>query len=154
KPEPGQIHEHPAQREGSQPRTAERSQGATIFGFGASVLEQFGVIDTCWTGGHAGEAPEAEVHLVGARVTWFEPAVRAGAHQSDASARAIAFEFGGVISRAGGQAKAAMHALLQDRIIQRFEMGRAHRGRGSNIFPGFRMPLESRVRRSSRRTRI
>ena len=93
-----------------------------FFGLGARMLEQLGVIHARRTRRHAREATEAEIHFVGERFRRFQPAVRDGAHERDAPARAVAFEFGGVVSRARRQAKAAVHALLHDRVIEVFEM--------------------------------
>ena len=91
-------------------------------GFGAGVLEEFGVIHASGTRGHAGEATEAKIHFIAECLRRFETFVGDGAHQSDSPARAVAFEFGGVVSRAGRQAKAAMHALLHDGVVEVFEV--------------------------------
>ena len=93
-----------------------------MLGFGTSVLEQLGVIDACRTGGHARETSEAEIHFVGKGFRRFQPAIGDGAHERDAAARAVPLEFGGVVSRAGGQTEPAVHALLHDGIIQIFQM--------------------------------
>ncbi len=93
-------------------------QHAAFLGFGARVLEQFGVIDAGGTGRHACQAAETKIHFIGERFRGVQPAIGDGAHERNASARAVALEFGGIVSRAGRQAKAAMHALLDDRVIQ------------------------------------
>jgi hypothetical protein len=73
------------------------------------------VIDAARTGGHAGEAGEAAVDVVGHRrrhLALLEHLL----HQVDAAARAVALIAGEHIGRAGRGAEAAMHAALQDRI--------------------------------------
>ena len=52
-------------------------------------------------------------------------AVGDGAHQGDASARRVPLELGLVVRRTGRQAQAAVHALLHDRVVEAFEVGRA-----------------------------
>jgi hypothetical protein len=45
-----------------------------------------------------------------------------------------------VVGRAGWQAKATMHALLNDRVVERSEriMGGAHKSMGSGLLPNSR----------------
>ena len=91
------------------------------FGFGAGVFEEFGVIDAGGTGGHAGEATETKIHFLGESASGVEFAISDSAHECNAAARTVALELGGVVSGAGGEAKAAVHALLHDGVIEFFE---------------------------------
>ena len=94
-----------------------------MLGFGPGMLEEFRVVDTSGTGGHAREAAETEIHFVRERFGGFKAVISDGAHEGDASAWAVALKLGGVVGGAGGQAKAAVHALLDDRVVQSLEMG-------------------------------
>src|SRR5262245_31314652 len=87
------------------------------------MLEQLCVVNSGGAGGHAGEATQAEVHLVGESFGWLEFAIGDRPHEGDASARAVALDLCGVIGGAGWQAKSAMHALLQDGIIEAAQHG-------------------------------
>ena len=69
-PQAAQVHEQPAQRKGADEIALGRLSTPLALGLGAGVLEQFGVVDARRAGGHAGEAAEAEIHLVGERLAW------------------------------------------------------------------------------------
>ncbi len=81
---------------------------------GAGVLEQLGVVHAGRAGGHAGEAAEAKIHFIGECFCGLEFAIGDGAHERDTAARAVSLKLGLVVRRAGGQAHAAVHALLHD----------------------------------------
>jgi hypothetical protein len=115
-----QIHEQPFERERADDISFGCFERAALFGFRAGVFEQFGVIHAGGAGGLASEAAEAEIHFLAERPGWFELAISDGAHQRDSAARAVALDFGGVVSGAGGQAKAAVHALLHDGVVEVF----------------------------------
>ncbi len=84
-------------------------------------FEQVRVINTRWAGRLAGKASEAEIHLIRKCPRCLQLVVRDGTHECDASARAVLFMTCCIVSRAGGKAKSAMHALLKNRIVERFE---------------------------------
>ena len=110
--------EKPVEHELAQQQPRGRWQRVFPLRLGAGHLEKPGVIDSGGTRRFAGQAAETEIHFVGEGAGGFEPSVGDGPHQGDASARAVAFEFGGVVSGASGQTEAAVHALLDDRVIQ------------------------------------
>src|SRR5438094_4266577 len=62
------------------------------------------------------------MHFVGKGFRRFQPSIGNGAHERDPAARAVSFQFSGVVSGAGGQTEAAVHALLHDGIIQILQM--------------------------------
>ena len=128
--QPVQVHEEPADAEGADGVALRVVQHAAGLGLGAGVLEQLGVVHARRAGGHAREAAEAEIHFVGEGLRRLKLAVGDGAHEGDAAARGVALELGGVVGRAGGQAEAAVHALLHDGVVEVFEMGegRGHDG--------------------------
>ena len=115
--ESSQVHKEPVQREATDEIPFWIFQNAAGFGFGAGVFKKFGVVYARGAGGHAGETAEAEIHFIGKSFGRFEPAIGDRAHEGNAATRAVALEFGGVVSGAGRQAKAAMHALLEHRVI-------------------------------------
>src|SRR5262249_11000876 len=112
-----QIHEKPLKSEGADEISPRRFQCAALFRFGAGVLEEFGIIDTCRAGGLTSEAAEAEIHFFAEGFCRLKLPVGDGAHEGDSSAGAIALDFRGVVSGAGGQTKAAVHALLHNRVV-------------------------------------
>ena len=75
------------------------------------------------TGRHAGKTAEAEIHFIGERFRWLQPLIGNGPHQGDATARAVAFQLGGVVGRTSRQAQTTVHALLDHGVIQSFEVG-------------------------------
>ena len=81
---------------------------------GTGVLEQLGVVHPGRAGRHARKAAETKIHFVGECFCGLEFAIGDGAHERDAAARAVSLKLGLVIRRAGGQAHAAVHALLHD----------------------------------------
>ena len=132
-----QIIKKPAKGEGADQRALGRCENLRALRLGAGRLEEFGVVHAGGTRGHAGETPEAEVHLLGEGLAGLETVIRNGAHQGDASAGRIALQLGGVVGRAGRQAQAAVHALLHDRVVEALEErhrlsrpGRSRRGTG------------------------
>ena len=112
-----QIHEKPVQREPADQVSFWIFQNAAGLGFGAGVFEKLSVVHPGGAGGHASQAAEAKIHFVRESFRGFEPAISNGAHERNAATRAVTLEFCGVVSGAGGQAKAAMHALLEDGVI-------------------------------------
>lgn len=125
--QPAHVHEQPAQRERANETAFGIVEVAALLGFGAGVFEKLGVIHASRTRGHASETTEAKIHFIAERLGRFETFVGDGAHQSDSSARTVAFELGGVVRRAGRQAEAAMHALLHDGVVEVFEVRVARR---------------------------
>src|ERR1035438_4397681 len=100
-----------------------RPPRSTLFPY--TTLFRSGIVDAGGAGCHAGEAAEAEIHFVGERPGGVQAAVGDGPHERDAAARAVPLDFRRVVSGAGRKAKTAVHALLQDRVVEAFEMGRA-----------------------------
>lgn len=127
-----EIHEEPAEGEGSDEGTFWIIEDSGRFDFGAGVLEEFRVIDAGGASGHAGQTAEAEIHFVSERLGRFQAFVGDCAHEGDATSRAVSFQLGAVVSGARGQAQSAMHALLHHGVVQVAEMGMGaiHRGRG------------------------
>src|SRR4029453_19000947 len=78
-------------------------------------IDEMHVIDAARAGGHAGEAGEAAIDVVGHRRRYLA-LLEHLLHQVDAAARAVALIPREHIGRAGRGAEAAMHAALQDRI--------------------------------------
>ena len=78
-----------------------------------------------------------------------ELAVGDRAHERDAAARAVALALGRVVGRAGRQAHAAVHALLQHRVVERLA-GVACDMAQSKILPGFSRPFGSSARLTCR----
>ena len=78
-------------------------------------IDEMHVVDPAGTGGHAGEAGEAAVDVIGHRrrhLALLEHLL----HEVDAAARAVALVAGEHIGRAGRGAETAMDATPQDRI--------------------------------------
>ncbi len=76
-------------------------------------IDEMHIVDAARTGGHAGEAREAAVDMVGRRrrhLALLEHLL----HQVDAAARAVALIAREHVSRAGRRAEAAMNATAQD----------------------------------------
>src|SRR5258706_3279113 len=113
------------------------------------MLEQFRVIHSGRARGHAGKAAETKVHLIGKQSAGLEPFIGDGSHERNPAPRAVALQLCRVVSRAGWQTKAAMHALLDHAVVEILEMPAAQ-----NIFPGFNIDAGSSTRRKSRITRI
>lgn len=103
------------------------------FDLGAGGLEEAGVVNAGGAGGDAGEAAEAGIHFVAEGRIDGEFAVGDGTHEGDAAAGAVAFFFGRDKGGAGGEAEAAVHALLHDGVVEVAEQFRAGRcgGEGS-----------------------
>ena len=93
-------------------------QNSLTFDFGAGGFKEFGVVYVGGAGGGAGEAAEAVIHFLAEGFGDFEVAVGDGTHEGDASARAVLFELGLFVGRAGGQAHAAVHALLENGVVE------------------------------------
>ena len=93
---------------------------------GARRLDEAGVVDAGGACRLAGEAAQAIAHLVGEALGRREVAVGHRAHEGDAAARAVALALGRVVGRARRQAHPAVHALLEDRVVEKLERG-AHR---------------------------
>jgi len=119
---PGVIHEEPMEGEAAYEGSAGGLEDSGFLGFGAGMLEEFGVIHTGRTGCHAGETTKAEVHFVGKALGWLHPVICNGAHEGDAAARRISFEKGSVVGGAGRQTQPAVHALLKDGVVEILEM--------------------------------
>lgn len=62
--------------------------------------------------------PQAVIHFLAEGFGEFEFVVGDGAHQGDATARAVAFALGFRVGRAARQAQAAVHALLERGVIE------------------------------------
>jgi hypothetical protein len=116
---------------GGPPESALRGgECVDAFDFGSGGLEELRVVDAGWTGGLAGEAAEAEIHFVSEGGGGGEFPVGNGAHERDAAAGAVAFVSGRVVGRAGRQAHAAVHALLEDGVVEAREVAWGLAGAG------------------------
>src|SRR5262249_286980 len=80
------------------------------------------VIHTRRTSRHASQTTEAEVHFLRKRPGRLHFPIGNRPHQRNASARTVALHLGRVVRGTRGQAKAAMHALLHDGVIQLFQV--------------------------------
>ena len=141
-----------AEKHGEQKPPREFSQrrllGGTPLGLGASHLEKLRVIDPAGQAVSQARQPVTEIHLVGERFLGLELAVGDGAHEGDAPARAVALELRLHVGRARRQAHAAVHALLDDRVVEILEVAR----RGStDIENNLHKSLMSKLRRDERR---
>lgn len=77
----------------------------------ARVFKQVAVIDSRRTGRFAGSAAETKINVTGERLRLnVQLAFGDGAHQINASARAVVFVADLLIGRASGQTQAAMNA--------------------------------------------
>ena len=81
----------------------------------AGEIDEMHVVDPAGAGGHAGEAGEAAVDVIGHRRRHFA-ILEHLLHEVDAAARAVALVAGEHIGRAGRGAETAMDATPQDRI--------------------------------------
>ena len=131
-PQMAQVHEQPADGDSADEVALRRSEHAARFGFRAGVLEKLRVIHPCRASGHAGEAAEAEVHFVREGPRHIQAAIGDRAHERDAAPRAMSLDLRRVVGRARRQAKAAVHALLQDRVVEALEVGRGARHQTSS----------------------
>ena len=99
----------------------------------ARRFEQLRVVHARRARGLAGKAAEAVTHLVGKRARHRELLIGHRAHQRNAAAWTVPLVLRFVVGRAGGQAHAAVHALLDDGVVEGPE--RAGHDQ-SKIFPG------------------
>jgi hypothetical protein len=112
-------------------------QNRGLFDHGPRGFKKLRVLDASRARGHTGQTAETKIHLVRKGPSEFQPLVGDGPHERNASARAVPLLMSGVVGRTGGQAKATMHALLNDRVVERSEriMGGAHKSMGSGLLP-------------------
>jgi hypothetical protein len=94
-------------------------QDASGLDLRACHFKEVRVLDSGGTGRLASEASEAKIHFLSERAGGFHIPVGDGAHEGDATPRAVAFDLCRIVGRAGWQAHAAVHALLQFGIIDR-----------------------------------
>jgi hypothetical protein len=115
-------------------------QNCRLFDHGPRSFKKLRVLDAGRARGHTGQTAETKIHFIRKGPSKFHPIVGDGPHQGDASAGAVPLLMSGVVSRTGGQAKATMHALLNDRVVERSEriMGGAHKSMGSVLLPNSR----------------
>ena len=100
-----------------------RSGGAGALDFGTGGLEKAAVIHAGRTGGFTGETAEAIIHFLGEGAAGGEVTIGYRPHEGDAAAGAVALALGFVIGGTAGQAHAAVHALLEDGVVQFGEEG-------------------------------
>jgi len=79
------------------------------------------ILDSGWTGGFAGQTAEAEIHLLAEGPSRIHLAIGNRAHERNASPRAVALHFCGIVGRTGRETHAAMHTLLENGVVQVFE---------------------------------
>ena len=115
------VHEQNLEREPA-PEFAFRARGgAGALDFGPRGFKQVGILHSRRAGGFAGQATQAVVHLIGEFARDGQVAIGDGAHESDAAPGAVALALGLHVSGAGGQAHAAVHALLDHGVVHCFE---------------------------------
>src|SRR5271165_5442771 len=112
-------------------------RGAASLGLRARRLEERRIVDPGGAGGRARQAPEAVVHLPRERPRRLQFAVRDRPHERDPPPGRMALPARLKERGAGRQAEAAVHALLEHRVVQRAQEVRL-RSHGSKIFPGLR----------------
>ena len=122
-PEEAGLEEQVTQGEPAPETALGRDGGAGAFDFGPGRFKKGTVIHSRRTSRLAGEATEAIIHFLGESAAGLELAIGHRAHQGDAPARAVPLAFGFIVGGTGGQAHAAVHALLEDGIIQLGEKG-------------------------------
>src|ERR1043166_4257078 len=82
------------------------------------MLKQLRVVNARRTRGHARETTQAEIHLIRKSFRRFEFSIGNRAHKRNPAAWTISLEFRGIVRGARRQAQTAVHALLQDGIIE------------------------------------
>jgi hypothetical protein len=102
-------------------RTGRRGHDSGTLDIRAGHLKEMRVVDTGRAGGLTGQTTEAVGHLFAEGTREFQLVVGDSPHQCYATPGAVLFVLGDVVSRAGGKAHPAVHALLEDRIIEVFE---------------------------------
>ena len=89
-----------------------------MFNLGPSGLQQLPVLNSSWARCLASKAAQAIAHFLRKFGRRFQGSIGHAAHEGDPASRAVALPLGGVVGGAGRQTRAAMHALLQNRVIQ------------------------------------
>ena len=107
------------ERQPAPERTRHSRVRALQLDIAARCLEELSAVHSSRARCLAGEAPEAVAHLVRKLRRHVEFAVGDGPHQGDPATGAVPFPLGRIVGRAGRQAHAAVHALLEDRIVER-----------------------------------
>lgn len=111
------VHEHETHREPPNEAAPRRLEQSELFGFGAGGFEQMRIIDAGGAGRGACEAAKAVAHFLGEIAAEGQFFVCDRTHECDAPAWGMALATGFGEGRAGLQAHAAMHALLEDRVV-------------------------------------
>jgi hypothetical protein len=122
-PEEAGLEKQMAQRQPAPEMALGGGRGAGAFDFGPGGFEEGAIVHPGGTSGLAGEATEAIIHFLGKSAAGLEIAIGHRTHQGDATARAVPLAFGFIVGGTGRQAHAAVHALLEDGIVQFCEKG-------------------------------
>ena len=115
------THEKRVQREPTPKITLGGFGDSSLLDLGTGGFEEFGIIDARRTSRLAGQAAEAVVHLIRERLRDLQLPIGYRSKQGNTTAWAVPLHLRLDVSGAGGQAHAAMHALLQDGVIEIFE---------------------------------
>lgn len=99
-------------------RSLEHSGG---FRLRARHFEEVRIVYPGRAGGLASETTEAIIHFLGKNAARLQPVIGDRAHEGDSPSRTVPLQPGLFVSRAGGEAKTAMHALLKHGVVERLE---------------------------------
>ena len=113
--------EKPLQKNATNRIAARIVECAGFLDLRSSDFKEMSILHSGWTSGFTGQAAEAEIHLLAESSSRIHFAIGDRAHERNASSRAVAFHFCGIVGRTGRQTHAAMHALLENGVVEVFE---------------------------------
>ena len=87
----------------------------------ASDFKEVPILHAGWASSFAGQAAEAEIHLLTEGLSRIHFAIGNRPHERNASPRAVALHFCCIVGRTGRQTHAAVHALLENGVVEVFE---------------------------------
>ena len=143
-----------SQREHGSPQSRSRRRAPPVaLELGARVLDQLVVLDAGRAGGHAGHAAEAVVDVLDQRSRELAALLEARPHQHDPTARGVHLLAPQRVGRAGGQAEAAVHAVVDQLGLRRPDVVERGRHAGGQDAGGIEAPLDA-VHQPARRARL
>ena len=113
--------EKPLQKNTANRIAARVVERARFFDLRARNFKEMSILHTGWASGFTGQATEAEIHLLTEGPSRIHFAIGNRPHERNASPRAVALQFCGIVGRTGRQTHAAVHALLEDGVVEVFE---------------------------------
>ena len=120
--QPVQVHEEPPKTQGPDQRPTRCGQHPRGLRLSPRPLEEFRVVHPRRTGRHASQTSETIIHLVGEGLGRLQTIIGNRAHEGDPTPRRMPFEFRCVVGGTRRKTQPAMHALLDDRVIQSLEV--------------------------------